>query len=138
MKTFFFPFKALICCISFLCFMSSCDNDDVDTSLLVGVWDSRSILYYENDEWIDRSEFPGFLTLIFDGKDYMLGGPTINCIPLTLTYSFDSLGQIIYISDGSEIKVLRLTEVELEIEQTYKSEDINIIKRSIFERRDPE
>jgi len=136
MKTSLSFTKLFICCISILFFILSCSSDEEkDTSLLVGIWDSRSILYYENEEWIDRSEFPGFMFLIFDGRNFRMGGPTLLMIDVKLTYSFDISKQIINVSDGTQIKVLKLSESELEIEETYETEERSVIKRSIYERR---
>ncbi|MDR2918258.1 MAG: hypothetical protein LBV72_02700 [Tannerella sp.] len=135
-------FKILILSVITSSFLS-CNKDDteteVDTSLLVGIWDSRLIYSYhksEGEEWTDYNEYPGFVSLSFDGVYYGMWGPTMNTNgAVKRTYSYDAEKQTITLSDGTQMNVLKLTESELEIEGIYEKEDIYHLQRTTYERR---
>lgn len=121
----------------------SCSKDDqkqeTDTSLLIGIWDSRLIYsYYKHDgeERTDYNEYPGFESLKFDGKNYGMWGPTIQTNgAIKIPYSYDTEKQTITLSDGTKMNVLKLTESELEIESLYENENVYSLVRTTYERR---
>lgn len=116
--------------------ISSCSDDEIDTSLLVGTWDSCSIYQYDNGELVDHNDTPGFICLIFDGKKFDWGGPSIQTIGnLKQKYSYDKTMQVITLSDGTKMNILNLTESILEIEEIFKNDTTDILVRSTYERR---
>ncbi|MDR2918259.1 MAG: hypothetical protein LBV72_02705 [Tannerella sp.] len=113
------------------------DDDEKDTSLLVGNWDCRIISVYENDEWVIEHEttYSGELYLVFDGKYFGWGGIAMNTSgDNRQPYFYDAENQVISFSSGGTNKVLKLTETDLEIETICKSGEQCTIRRLTLER----
>lgn len=123
--------------ISIFVFITCSNDDETDTSLLVGHWDCRIISVYENNEWIIKHEttYLGELFFFFDSKYFSWGGIAINMSGTTTQpYFFDEGKQIISFADGGVVQVLKLTETELEIETICKNDEQCTIRRLTFKR----
>ncbi|GEM_PF-6515281 len=119
-------------------FSVSCDdNETIDSSLLVGLWDAEASYDFSTEEWGALSYDFGYW---FDGKYHNMGGPLINGDFRPRRYFYDETSQIINIPEADWLmRVLSLTETELIIREdvfSYNGEKEKIgEKQTRFSRR---
>jgi len=130
--------KRFVCFITLFLFYIfgaiSCNKDD-ESSLLVGTWGMRYTYEYIDGEWTNEYEcYDGELFYRFDDEYFYVGGIVINSSPNGLTYNYDAVNQLIKLQFGGVLKVVKLTDTELEIEADTNPESGYEKKKEVFIR----
>lgn len=122
--------------LGLLCSISCNDDDLKDTSLLVGVWNVRSVYVYKED--VEDKEYkynPGDFFYRFDGVYFTIGGMVINCIDVKRRYVYDESNQTITIEEDEVYKVLQLTQNDLILESNENTDEGSIRSKTVFTRQ---